>query len=92
MWECLIETIKARRVIQNEMSSNHKEAINSLYSYLKYDKKHSLTAEELESFINGMLRNKLSKQKISCLMKALDRDEDNLVSYSELQDSIFGTY
>ena len=27
---------------------------------------------------------------IECLMKALDRDEDNLVSYIEFKDAIYG--
>ena len=53
-------------------------------------KKYKISAGDLETFINGILKDKLSKQKINCIVKALDRDEDNLVSYYEFQDSIYG--
>ena len=72
------------------MNNNHQSALNSLYSYCKFNKKHGFTAEEIESFLNGILKDKLSKQKIGCLFKALDRDEDNLILHYEFEEAIYG--
>lgn len=72
------------------MTTKYCKVIDSMFTDLNLGNEHMLTVKDLEIFVSRYSKDKFSEELAQCLMKAIDRDEDNLASYDELQDAIFG--
>jgi len=89
LWKALINTVKTRRIIQNQMLTNYPDAVDHLFNHAGLSKSKSFGREEIEAFMNDMSIT-LDYEHSHCLMQSLDRDQDNLASYEEIFDAIYG--
>jgi len=90
MWKALINTVRCRRIIQKEMCEQFPEAVDYLFQSQGYNANGKFSIEEIENFINEQLNTEISQDLILAIMRTLDRDQDNLVSYQEFNDAFYG--
>mmetsp|Transcript_12138 Transcript_12138/g.10765 ORF Transcript_12138/g.10765 Transcript_12138/m.10765 type:complete len:193 (+) Transcript_12138:415-993(+) len=89
-WKALINTVKQRRIIQRIMNEQFPDAIDYMFNHNGFDLTEKFSREDLENFLNEQLNTEVDTDLIKCIMHALDRDQDNLVSYQEFLDSLYG--
>lgn len=83
IWKALINTVKQRRIIQNEMNDNYPDAIDYMFEESGIPKNDKFTKEDIEDFITEQLKSRLDPELLKCIIQTLDRDQDGLVSYQE---------
>ena len=89
-WKALINTVKQRRIIQDIMNESYPDAVDYMFSQYGFTLTESFSIDDLEEFMNDQLKTQVKPEFMRCLMQALDRDLDGLVSYQEFVDSLYG--
>lgn len=84
LWKALINTVKQRRIIQEEMCLKYPNAIDYMFQHYALNRQDKLGREDFETFLQENLGTKIDQELLRCIMQSLDRDQDNLVSYQEL--------
>lgn len=90
MWKALINTVKARRIIQKEMYNKYPNAVDKLFHHSGLSTKEKFDREELEVFMKEQNMLDFDYEHSKCLLSAIDRDQDNLASYEEIHDAMYG--
>lgn len=90
LWKALINTVKVRRIIQTDMFSLHPKAVDMMFDFCGKRKSEKFDAGELLKFIKDQGILSFDSEMSTFLIKALDRDQDNMAAYEELYDAIYG--
>jgi len=73
------------------MNDSYPDAVDYMFSQYGFALTESFSIDDLEEFMNEQLKTQVKPDFMRCLMQALDRDLDGLVSYQEFVDSLYVT-
>ena len=90
MWKALINTVKQRRIIQNEMNDMYPDAIDYMFEQRGIHKNDKFTQDDIENFMEEQLKSSIESELLRCILQTLDRDQDGKVSYQEFCDALYG--